>query len=260
MQNVMMVVTHKQCTLVSDQLYHPLIVGKGKFEMEHSWRDNTGDNIAEKNYCYCELTALYWFWKNKLAEYDAAGLCHYRRYFTKKAFSNSREDFLTSEDIQKELSQYDIIMPRPFIWGKTVAEIYYEVGVGKEKDLKLTQQAIHELYPEYEKTFSGVLGRKYASYCNMFVMNKALLDEYCTWLFAILEYVENRIDMTDYTDAEKRVYGYLSEILLNVWVEKKQLKVKYLPIAYTELTQAEQKKKMIKECYPLKKILNWVKD
>ena len=37
-------------------------------------------------------------------------------------------------------------------------------------------------------------------------------------------------DLGNYTPAEARIYGYLSELLLNVWVSKNQLKVKYLPM------------------------------
>lgn len=56
-------------------------------------------------------------------------------------------------------------------------------------------------------------------------MKKEDYIEYCQWLFDILFELEKRIDISDYTTAEARIYGCLSEILINVWVQKKQLRV-----------------------------------
>ena len=76
-----------------DDIYMPIQVGKALHpELDLGFQcDNTGDNISEKNGSYCELTALYWAWKN-LKDVDYIGLCHYRRYFD-----------LTEEKLIKEI-------------------------------------------------------------------------------------------------------------------------------------------------------------
>ena len=83
------VATHKKYWMPSDPVYFPIHVGaEGKKDpMGHPLdlgyiKDNTGENISDKNKNYCELTGLYWAWKNLNADY--IGLAHYRRHFTVK--------------------------------------------------------------------------------------------------------------------------------------------------------------------------------
>ena len=72
-----------------DELYLPVQVGsEGKEDIGFE-KDNTGDNISGKNPFFCELTGLYWAWKNLKCDY--IGLVHYRRYFSKKKMKNLRE-------------------------------------------------------------------------------------------------------------------------------------------------------------------------
>ena len=65
-------------------------------------------------------------------------------------------------------------------------------------------------------------------------MEKVLFDEYCSWLFSILFELEKRIDITNYNQYEARVFGFISERLFNVWLEKQQLKVKEVPVVFLE--------------------------
>lgn len=83
------VATHKKYQMPSDQMYIPIHVGAdGKKDAEGNdldfgyIKDNTGDNISNLNPSFCELTGLYWAWKNLDADY--IGLVHYRRHFSKK--------------------------------------------------------------------------------------------------------------------------------------------------------------------------------
>ena len=73
-------------------------------------------------------------------------------------------------------------------------------------------------------------------YCNMMICHKKTLDIYCEWLFDILFELEKNIDLSDYTPSEARIYGYLSELLLNVYTMKNNLRVKEAPVINTEVS------------------------
>ena len=70
---------------------------------------------------------------------------------------------------------------------------------------------------------------------NMFYTSKRNVDLYCEWLFNILFDVEQKTDMKGYTEYQRRLYGFLSERLLNVWLCKNaNYKVKYLTVFKTD--------------------------
>ena len=70
-------------------------------------------------------------------------------------------------------------------------------------------------------------------------------DLYCKWLFDILGTLETKLDISTYNKQEARIYGYLSEILLNVWIRKEKLSIKYCDVLYTELPLKKQIRKSI---------------
>ena len=75
-----LVAAHKKYHIPQNPMYIPIHVGHVLAKQEFRWQgDDTGNNISSKKTNYCELTALYWAWKNLDA--DAIGLVHYRRYF-----------------------------------------------------------------------------------------------------------------------------------------------------------------------------------
>lgn len=117
MQTKIIIAMHKPYKTPEESVYLPLQVGaEGKDSILGLVCDNTGENISAKNPTYCELTGLYWAWKNLDA--DAIGLVHYRRYFTgksrsyRKAHANNLMDcVLTTAEAGDLMEAYDIVVP-----------------------------------------------------------------------------------------------------------------------------------------------------
>lgn len=209
--------THKAFTPPPDPMYVPLQVGRASHEPLPYLGDNTGDHISQLNAYYSELTGVYWLWKNYHAV-DTIGICHYRRYLI------TEDGHLYSRlDIQKLLSQYDMIVTKKL----ELRMSYYDgfASTHDEKDLIETERVVTEKYPDYAPFFHEMVHQKETYFANMMICSKSLYDAYCTWLFDILFEVQSRIDTTGYDNYRKRVYGFLSEFLLTVWIAKNKIHV-----------------------------------
>ena len=103
-------VTHKAYWFPEDSLYEPIQVG---FKADLGiLRDNIGDNISSKNKHYCELTALYWIYKN-IQDLDYIGLDHYRRHFVSRVTRGDKQDKVLKEsELVKYLNNNTVIVPK----------------------------------------------------------------------------------------------------------------------------------------------------
>ena len=198
--------------------------------------DDVGENIAQKNPNYCELTALYWMWKN--CTDDIVGLEHYQRFFCKDGISKFKEAVpLSQEEIAAILSEHDMILPQKVKTRKSVYQYYRDAKVyySFEKahcieDLDICIDIINQHFPQYKESCDRVMKSHAVSMCNMFIGHKEFVDEYCEWLFSIFAHAEGRIDLEHKTQYQKRVFGFLSERLFNVWLDHKGLNYYYAPV------------------------------
>lgn len=205
----MYVMTHKKLPELPDSMYIPLQVGKAGKEDFGYLGDNTGDNISEKNAAYCELTGIYWLWKNM--DCDVIGICHYRRYFTREELPLDRAC------VESLMRKYDIVIPNSAcVKDEDVYDHYQNRHYAK--DLDMCREVIVEKYPEYVGAFDFSMRTVLVSVGNMWITRKNIFDRYCEWLFDILFEVEKRIDTTGYDDYQGRVMGFLSERLFRVWL------------------------------------------
>lgn len=168
--------------------------------------DCDGENISDKNGNYSELTALYWMWRNRLCrpsadpEYEYYGLTHYRRILE-----------LTEDDVLRLADNgVDAVLPYP---------MPYEPDIGahhrrylKQEDWDAVRKAVLENTPEYSEAFSAILKQRFFYNYNIIVARKAVLEGYCSWLFPILERVEE-LSIPKGTERADRYIGYVAETL-----------------------------------------------
>lgn len=238
------VATHKSYRMPADACYVPLQVGKkGKADLGYTG-DDTGDNISEKNPSYCELTGLYWMWKNLDA--DFVGLVHYRRYLgsrnpAKRWFCHDKYDaILSGEEIKRLVKKTDVILPEKRRY--YIESLYsHYAHTHYAEHLDLTREILSKTEPDYLSAYDKVMKRTSGHMFNMFIMSRQKCDAYCMWLFPILRQLEDLVDIEQYDTFQKRMFGRVSELLLNVWIEKNGYPYETVPIVNMEKSNLKKR-------------------
>lgn len=216
-----LVACHKPGKALKNDVYIPIHVGRAvskyKKEMNDMIGDDTGDNISEKNPFYSELTAQYWAWKNLTSEY--VGLCHYRRYFEKEVTVENVDDLLGNK--------YSMILCTSMFERFKAGE--HILRTTCMEDTYIFMECIRKVSPEYYECMMKVLSSNRFSPYNMFVMKKALYNRFAEWQFSVLFEMEKYVRPSGYS-RQKRVYGYVSEVMLSIFALKHKLCVNYIPI------------------------------
>lgn len=167
--------------------------------------DDVGINISDKNKQFCELTALYWIWKN--AKEDIVGLEHYRRHFI---LPDDWKDKMLLERI-------DVILPTPLYVMPSLSQNYKDRHI--EKDWDFMMDKLNQIYPEDYKAAKEFFDTNWYSPCNMFIMKKEVLNDFCSWMFPLIfACAENGGKRED--TYQNRYPGFLSERLMTFYFEK----------------------------------------
>lgn len=233
------VTTHKNVDTFDSKIMQPVQVGPKNYRFPWAFHDDEGENIADLNPRYCELTTQYWAWKNINADYY--GFCHYRRYFDfsdtpheENPYGEIMDDYidaaaakkygLNDENIAKVVKQYDVITT-PF---GNLEEIIDKHGTPRalweaapllhDDDLKRCYQILCSMYPDYKQDAQTFFNGNKACFCNMFIMKKEIFFDYCEWMFPILEEFDKNTDYSTYSKEALRTPGHLSERLLNIYL------------------------------------------
>ncbi|WP_444643986.1 DUF4422 domain-containing protein [Caproiciproducens sp. R1] len=234
MEIKILVATHKDYWMPRDKMYLPVRCGVCRLPdtVTHGFqRDDIGDNISDRNSSFCELTALYWAWKNLDAEY--LGLVHYRRYFAQRLTGEKRSRIADDESVMRMLKRAPVILPcKRHYWIDTNYGQY--VHAHHAEDLAQTRVILSMKCPEYMLSYDASMKRTSGHRFNMFVMRHDLLDAYCTWLFEILFELEKSLDISHYSTNDRRVFGFVAERLLDCWIETNHITYTEMPVVNLE--------------------------
>lgn len=226
--------------------------------------DNIGDNISNKNGNYCELTALYWAWKN--IDCDYYGLMHYRRMFSEKYITtkyltelikfylkkifklnsiyfgyrhfNGDYDLLFKRSkslILKNLNKNTIIVPEKIklTSGLTVKEQFCQSHPSWYWVLLKTTTL--KLFPEIKNEFENLEASNWLYGFNMFIMPKSFYFDYMEWLYTILNKVEIEAKSNDKYSENSRIFGFIAERLLTLYIRllaKKNIYILENPVVF----------------------------
>lgn len=260
------VALHKQCPHFKDDTYVPIQVGKSLTEEDFGiLHDNTGDHISEKHDIFCEHTATYWAWKNMDADYYglchyrrfftlespsfSESMNRRVHYLLSKSFGNllrpgtnyakselvytrsfdhlklSAQRF--SDHIRREIEggRLDACFCKPYqLSGMNIRQ--YMSQYAGVKNIDYMFRAVELTHPEYLKYVETTLAHHQLYSSNMYVMSKSIFDEYCYFLFDVLNrVVELLYQEGQYIDVlkEKSCFlfcGYLGEILTSSYCTK----------------------------------------
>ncbi len=212
------VISHKPYKMPKEDIYLPIEVGAYYHEQPiFACRDNEGDNISEKNPSYCELTGFYYAYKN--LDCDILGFVHYRRLFFKSGFlvTKKEKNYLSGKEIEKLLNHYDFILPKKRHY---IIETNYHhyTHAHKKEAIDKTREILQRDYPECVAAFDQYMKMHSGHYFNMFIAKKETCDKYLDWLFDILFKLEKELDLSTYQGYDKRVFGFIAERLLDVYI------------------------------------------
>lgn len=185
----------------------PLQVGTDLTDIRVARRtDNTGDNISELNQQYCELTGTYWIWKNDRS--DIKGLCHYRRLFK-----------LTEDQIKYLFDNgVDAILTVPILCQPNVRAIYKRDHNINDWDCMM--ETIRKCAPSYYEFAKRMEESEYYYGYNMVIARRKVFDDYCNFLFPVLNEVKKKADADRTVHEEtyqKRYIGFLAERLTSLY-------------------------------------------
>lgn len=186
----------------------PIEVGANKRKVfKYQLKDNTGNNISDKNNIFGELTGLYWIWKNiNFDSNDIIGFYHYNKGL--KISKYKAINYFKKNNFKK-------------------AWVALPAGYIRDNPDEIVNQALikvlREDYPLYYKVwlklYNSHMEGNQCRPANMFITTGNEFEKYCTFLFSVCFKVEDLLKKhTTLNKNMQRYCAFIGERLLNVYL------------------------------------------
>lgn len=229
---------HKPCEIFKTEILEPIQSGckSSPFNLG-ILKDNTENNISLKNKNYGEMTCWYWVWKNYLPKnpnLEYIGFGHYRRVLAfpnlkqkrdvKKISVSKFKKLLknyNTNSIYQEIKDFDIIIFEK-TKGKCSIEDYYK-RFHPDKEWDLMKKLFIKKYPQYKDLMINFFLQNDGYFRCNFIMKRYLFEDFMSWVFDLLNELEQHSDWSKYTDYNSiRTPAFLIERFMNIWIEIKK--------------------------------------
>ena len=226
-----MVCCHKKTDVCKDEVYLPIQVGHAISNCELNMQKDDElfgekcDNISELNGIYCEMTAMYWAWKNIRKVYpniEYVGLCHYRRYFfvgkntiknyfkyfvlkiktVLKTVLNKPYGFVCFDPLYNAVEITDVNLKRSNKELQKLVDGYDLIAtkpcriinttvdsffkvIGQDY-INLMTEIVDANFPLFKDSYHKVISGNKIYAANMIILKTDLLDEYSSFVFGVL--------------------------------------------------------------------------
>lgn len=224
----------KKAPLLQSEVFQSIFLNSDIFkDTAFTLRDNIGDNISSKYDYYGTLTAQYWVWKNYLPKMDIEyiGFFQSNRVLDFNSNQPSTQPFkpILLPEFAKEFQQYneeriitkidsfDVILPYKTEFKKSVYDNYAELYSQELIDTIIG--VIKEICPQYVDVVCDFMESNEMYTCLNFIMKRELVNEYMSWMFNVLDVIEQRVKFNQFSN-ENKIAEKIAEILFNIWLRE----------------------------------------
>ena len=192
---------------------------------------NENNTLYQKRVSYCEGAKMHYIWQlyktgNITSKY--VGFFHYRRLFD---FKND------IPDLDSLFKNYDVLLPQRMYFPYSMYDQFKKSHIVHFLDEAI--EIIKDKYPEYYPSAKSFFQKKWANFCNIFIMKKEDFIKWGDFVYGVMYEVDKKNNFTTDADVrnlitkeinkcegtkdinyQSRIGGYVLERLSNVFYDK----------------------------------------